>query len=303
VLAQGCGIGEERGAGARIHTLCGASSGHPKCCVRATCVHDPGHCEQLAGRRDSSSVRSCGASSPGVRGSPVGCITEGKKNFCCVTTRRRNIWLWNGLGRGLGLLAAHSFCLGMLGLDLGVSAAFGLPQRRPPAVDLSLTFRFLAESLVPTARLVLTSALLVQAGPRARAAGSGLGTSLSFNVVGAHGRSVSQGKARGGCVSILPGRYQNENKTIACKSKVFSGNKTENKTALDRRREKDDQIESHHGGSPKTLANGSENLLGNIAQRNPFGAASIVPFEAESAPRTQGIRAVHGRVPHGSQLP
>ena len=59
------------------------------------------------------------------------------------------------------------------------------------------------------------------------------------------------------------GRYRNENKTIACKSKVFSGNKTENETALNRRREKDDQIESHRGGSPKTLANGSENLLGN----------------------------------------
>ena len=60
-----------------------------------------------------------------------------------------------------------------------------------------------------------------------------------------------------------PRAYQNANKTIACQSKVFSGNKTENKTALDRRREKDNQIESHHDGSRKTLANGSENLLGN----------------------------------------
>jgi hypothetical protein len=212
VLAQGCGVGEERGAGARIHTLCRASSGHPKCREKATCVHDPEHCEQLAGRRGSSSAPSCGASSPGVRGSRVGCITEGEKNFSCVTTRRRNIWLWNGLGRGLGLLAARSFCLGMLGLDLGVSAAFGLPQRRPPAVDLSLAFRFLAESLVPTARLVLTSALFVQAGTRARAAGTGLGTSLSFNVVGAHGRSVSQGKARGGCVSNIPGAIKTRTK-------------------------------------------------------------------------------------------
>jgi hypothetical protein len=133
-----------------------------------------------------------------------------------VTTRRRNLWLWNGLGRGLGLLAAHSFCLGMLGLDLGVSAAFGLPLRRLPAVDLSPAFRILTESLVPTPRLVLAPALFVQAGSRAGAARSGLGTSLSFIVVGAHGRSVSQGKARGGCVSILSGRYQNENKTIAC---------------------------------------------------------------------------------------
>ena len=136
MLAQGCGVGEERGAAAPIHTRWPASSGHPKCRERATCVHDPGHCERLAGRRGSSSVPSCGASSRGVRGSPAGCITEGEKNFSCVTTRRRKFWLLNGLGRGLGLLAAHSFCLGVLGLDVGVSATFSLPLRRLPAVDL-----------------------------------------------------------------------------------------------------------------------------------------------------------------------
>jgi hypothetical protein len=48
---------------------------------------------------------------------------------------------------------------------------------------------------------------------------------------------------------------------------AFSGNKTENKTALDLRREKDDRIESHHGGSHQTLANGSDNLLGNTLTR------------------------------------
>jgi hypothetical protein len=44
---------------------------------------------------------------------------------------------------------------------------------------------------------------------------------------------------------------------------VFSENKTKNKTALDRRHEQDDRIESHHGGSLQTLANGSDNLIGN----------------------------------------
>jgi len=77
---------------------------------------------------------------------------EGKKSFCSVTMRRRNFGLWNGLGRGLGLLTAHSFGLGMLSFDHCVSAAFGLPLRRLPAVDLSLAFRILAESLVPTLR-------------------------------------------------------------------------------------------------------------------------------------------------------
>ena len=39
--------------------------------------------------------------------------------------------------------------------------------------------------------------------------------SAGCNQVGAQGRLVSQGKARGECVSILPGRYQNASKTIA----------------------------------------------------------------------------------------
>ena len=188
VLAQGCGVGEERGAAARIHTLWSASSGHPKCRERATCVHDPGHCERLAGRCGSSSVPSCGSSSRGVRGSPAVCITEGKKTFCCVTTRRRNFWALSDLGRGLGLLAALFLCLGVLGFGVGVLATFRLPLRRLPAVDLPQAFRILAVALVPTPRLVLASAPFVQAGPRARAARSGLGTVLCLNVVVAHGR-------------------------------------------------------------------------------------------------------------------
>ena len=189
MLAQGCGVGEERGAGARIHTLCRASSGHPKCRERATCVHDPGHCERLAGRRGSSSVPSCGASSRGVRGSPAGCITEGKKSFCSVTTRRRNFWLWNGLGRGLGLLAAHSFCLGMLGFDLGVLGDVW-PAAAPPASGGPLAgipdpgsnrwFQHRGWYLRP-------HSLFRQGRARGRRA-LALGRSLSFNVVGAHGR-------------------------------------------------------------------------------------------------------------------
>jgi len=102
--------------------------------------------------------------------------------------RRRKFWTLSDLGRGLGPLAALSLCLGVLGFGVGVLATFSLPLRRLPAVDLSQAFRILAVSLVPTPRLVPAFAPFVQADPRARAALSGLGTVLSFNVVVAHGR-------------------------------------------------------------------------------------------------------------------
>ena len=262
MLAQGCGVGEERGAGARIDTLWSASSGHPKCRERATCVHDPGHCERLAGRRGSSSVPSCGASSRGVRGSPAVCITEGKKTFCCVTTRRRNFWTLSDLGRGLGLLAAHSFCLGVLGFGVGVLATFSLPLRRQPAADLPQAFRILAVSLVPTPRLVLASAPFVQAGPRARAACSGLGTVLSFNVVVAHGRFDLPRESSGRMCHHSPRAYQNANKTIAYQSKAVLREQDRDqdgiRKAIGKRRSDRDAL----GGSLETLATGSDNLLG-----------------------------------------
>jgi hypothetical protein len=105
-----------------------------------------------------------------------------EKTFCCVTTRRRNFWALSDLWRGPGPLAALSLCVGVLGFGVGVLlATFSLPLRRLPAVNLSQACRILAVALVLTPRLVLASAPFVQAGPRARAALSGLGTVLSFN--------------------------------------------------------------------------------------------------------------------------
>jgi hypothetical protein len=129
-----------------------------------------------------------GASSRGVRGSPAACITEVKKSFCCVTTRRRKFRIMSDLGCGLGPLAASFLGLGVLSSDAIIVAMFRLPVRRLPAVDIPQAFRILAVALVPTPRLVRASALFVQAGPRARATLSGLGTVLYFNVVVAHGR-------------------------------------------------------------------------------------------------------------------
>jgi hypothetical protein len=190
-LGQERRIDEELDAGTRPRTRYRASSGHPKCRERATYVRGPGHCERLAGRPGSSNVPSCGARLRGVRGSPAGCITEGKKSFCCVrcvTMRRCKFMSLIRLGRGLGLLPARALRSGVLGFDVVILATCSLPLCRQPAADFSQAFRVLAVSLVPAPRLVLASAIFVQTGACARAALSGLGTALYFNVVVAHGR-------------------------------------------------------------------------------------------------------------------
>ena len=105
-----------------------------------------------------------------------------------MTTRWRKFRFLNVLGYGLSALTARFLCLGMLGLDLGVLPAFGLPPRRLPAVDLPLAFLVLTVALVPTPRVVLATALFIDASSLARAACSGFGTEFFFNVVVAHGR-------------------------------------------------------------------------------------------------------------------
>ena len=97
-----------------------------------------------------------------------------------MTTRRRKFWLLNILGYGLGLLTARFLCLGMLSFDLGVLPAFSLPPSRVPAVDLPLAFLVLTVALVPTPRVVLATALFVDAGSLARAARSGFETAFFF---------------------------------------------------------------------------------------------------------------------------
>jgi hypothetical protein len=69
-----------------------------------------------------------------------------------VTTRRHNLWVLNGLGRGLGALTARLLRLGVLGFDPGVLATLGLPPGCLPATNLALAFRVLAVALVPAPR-------------------------------------------------------------------------------------------------------------------------------------------------------
>ena len=86
------------GVGAWLGTHGLASSGHPRCRERATCVLDPGHCEPPDGRWGHSSEPGCGPTSRVIRNSRADRITEGKKRFCCVTTRRRVLWILTSLG-------------------------------------------------------------------------------------------------------------------------------------------------------------------------------------------------------------
>jgi hypothetical protein len=183
-----CWVAVRTGVGARFGTRRPASYGHPRCRERATCVPGPGHCEPPDGKRGNSRVPGCGSRSWAVRDSLADRIREGKKSFCCVTTRQRNLWVWNGLGHGSGPLAARALSLGVPGFGGGVLAMLGLPPHRLPAADLPPAFRLLAVALVPTPRLVRAPAPFAQADPRARAAPSGPMAVLSFNVVGAHGR-------------------------------------------------------------------------------------------------------------------
>ena len=194
---SGSGLIERRGVFVPLGTRWRASSAHPRCRGRATCVPGPGHCERPAGRRDRSSGRGCGASSQGAHGSPVDRITAGKKIFGCVTTCRRNFWTLHGLRRRLRSLTARFFRLGMPGSGRGVLAMSGLPSRRLPAADLPLAMRVLAVALVPAPRLVLPPTPLAEANPRARSAPSGRSAGLWRTLTDAHGRYHSQGKSSG----------------------------------------------------------------------------------------------------------
>jgi hypothetical protein len=184
---RGC-VAATTGAGTLLGTRRPVSFDHPKCRESATYAHDPRHCGPPAGRQRNRSVPGCVVRSRVVRSSPADRIREGEKKFCCVTTRRRKFRFLNILGRGLGLLTARFLCLGMLGFGGVGLAAFSLPPRRQPPVDLSQAFRILTVALVPTSRVVLATALFVDAGSLARTARSGFGTAFFFNVVVAHGR-------------------------------------------------------------------------------------------------------------------
>ena len=183
-----------------------ASSGLPKSRGTATCVPDLARCERPDGKPGYSSRPDCGPSWPAARGTPADRTPEAKKNFCCVTTRRRNLRLRADLGRLLRPLPARPLGLRVLRPGLCRLTTLRLPPRRLPTSDFPPALRLLTVTLVPTPRLILAPAPLAQADAHTRSSPSGTSSTLSLNLAGAHGRSISHGKARGECASVLLGR-------------------------------------------------------------------------------------------------
>ena len=167
-----CGLASRSGAGARLDTRRPASYGQPRCRENATCVPDPGPCEPPDGSQGSNSAPGFEPSSRERCDSRADRRGAGKKRWCRVTTRRRNLRFWNRLRWGLGLLTARAFGLGVPGFDVGALAPLGLAPCRLPTVDLPPAFRILAVALVPRPRLILASAPFAQADPRTRTARS-----------------------------------------------------------------------------------------------------------------------------------
>jgi hypothetical protein len=203
-LEETCYTVAEAAAGVRLGTRNSVSCVRPRCRARATCVLDPGHCEPPDGRQGNSTAPGCGVRSRDVRGTPVDRITEEKKSFRCVTTRRRNLGALNGLGRGLNSLTARLFRPGMSGFGLGGLAMLGLPPCRLPLADLPETFRVLAIALVPAPRLVLAAASLAQAGAQARSTPSGRTATFSRSLTSAHGRCLLPRESSGRMLSHPP---------------------------------------------------------------------------------------------------
>jgi hypothetical protein len=164
----------------------------------------------------SNSVPGCGLRSLGVRGSLADRRAGAKKSFGCVTTRGCNFGVFSDLGHKVDSFTAFLLCLSVLGSDISILATFSLAPRRLPATDLPQTLRLLTVALVPAPRLVLATAPLTQAGSDARSARSGPTAMISRTLASAHGRSCSQGKARGECANILSEHHQNTNQSDAC---------------------------------------------------------------------------------------
>jgi hypothetical protein len=194
---------QRRAASIRKHAWIGLL----KCHATATCVRGRGHCERLVDRHGSSSGPGYESTRPVAHSTPAGRTKNLKKNFCCVTTRRRNLWTIRRLRCGLGPLTAHALSLGVLRFDRFGLATPGLPPCRLPSADFPQAFRGLAVALVPPPWAVSPPTTFAQADPQARSSLSGTTAGLWLIVGGAHGSCVSQGSARRERVNVLFGRF------------------------------------------------------------------------------------------------
>ena len=133
-----------------------------------------------------------------------------QKNFCCVTTRRRNFGRLWWLRRRGGTLTARTLGLGVLGFDGIVLAPLGLPLGRLPAPDQPQAFGVLAVTLVPTPRLVLAPTALAQADPRPRSSRPDtLAAIWTYHDGGPRERCSPKGQPGENALTFSSGAYQN----------------------------------------------------------------------------------------------
>jgi hypothetical protein len=204
-------------------------------------------------------VPGCEASSRGARDSLADRTKEGKKSFCCVTTRRRNLWVFNGLGRSFDSLTALALGPCVLAFGLGVLAMFGLPPRRLPLADLAETFRLLAVALIPAPRLVGASAAFAHAAPWTRSAPSGRALGLSLNVEGAHGRIELPREKLGEDVSAFsPGAFKSPTRQSPTSLKSWKETRQRAKRIQRRALEEDTSIDTACHSALRMIRNGAD---------------------------------------------
>jgi hypothetical protein len=196
------------------------------------------------------------------------------KNFCCVTTRYRNLDRLGWLRQRCGTLTARPLGLGVLGFDRFVLTPFGLPLRRLPAPQQTQAFGILAITLIPTPRLVLLSTSLAQTNSRPRSAATAVWLIMTL----AHGSALSQGTARGGALTSSSGAYRNPEAhsranlffqagTRQRRKQLEKGAAKETKTRQRRKRfekgvAKETIKNTIHPGALQTLTSGALFLLG-----------------------------------------
>jgi hypothetical protein len=177
-----------------------------KCRATATCVRVRPLCGPPDGKRGCRSTPACQPISGALHDTPAGRIKESIKNFCCVTTRRRNFWVIRGLRHRWGALTARTLRRGVLGFGCVVLAASGLPSRRLPATDQPPTFGVLTVTLVPTPWLVLVPTAFAQADSCPRSSRTGTAATFWTNMTATHGSSDPKGQPGENVAFVLLGR-------------------------------------------------------------------------------------------------
>ena len=194
----------------RRRTPVGGRGGLGKCRAAATCVGAHGPYEPPGDRHRRRNTLACRATWGAVHSSRAGRKKELGKNFCCVTTRRRNCgWLWCLRRRG-GALTARPLGLGVLDFYGFILAPFGLPFGRLPATDLALAFGVLAVTLVPAPWQILLATAFAQANPGPRSSRTGTAAAIWTTITATHGSvCYPKGQPEGNALTFSSGAYQN----------------------------------------------------------------------------------------------